>query len=108
MHNDRHLASLAARNPLRAGLQHSASRRAFMAGMAAGAAATALPSGAAAQDRALALLTWDAYTDPRLVALWKERTGGLPLPLGGNAVRRDLGTDTMRACWMPAATTYMP
>ena len=28
---------------------------------------------------------------------WKERTGGLPLPLGGNAVRRDLGADTMRA-----------
>jgi 1,4-dihydroxy-6-naphthoate synthase len=26
---------------------------------------------------------------------WQERTG-LPLPLGGNAVRRDLGPDTMR------------
>jgi 1,4-dihydroxy-6-naphthoate synthase len=26
---------------------------------------------------------------------WQERTG-LPLPLGGNAVRRDLGTDTVR------------
>src|SRR6266550_4330246 len=26
---------------------------------------------------------------------WQERTG-LPLPLGGNAVRRDLGTDTIR------------
>ena len=27
---------------------------------------------------------------------WKEETG-LPLPLGGNAVRRDLGPDTMKA-----------
>ena len=22
---------------------------------------------------------------------WSERTGGLPLPLGGNIIRRDLG-----------------
>jgi 1,4-dihydroxy-6-naphthoate synthase len=28
---------------------------------------------------------------------WGARTGGLPLPLGGNAVRRDLGSDAMRA-----------
>src|SRR5262245_58922353 len=28
---------------------------------------------------------------------WGEMTGGLPLPLGGNAVRRDLGSDAMRA-----------
>jgi 1,4-dihydroxy-6-naphthoate synthase len=27
---------------------------------------------------------------------WKERTGGLPLPLGGNAVRRDLRPETIR------------
>jgi 1,4-dihydroxy-6-naphthoate synthase len=27
---------------------------------------------------------------------WGERTGGLPLPLGGNVIRRDLGTQTMR------------
>jgi 1,4-dihydroxy-6-naphthoate synthase len=27
---------------------------------------------------------------------WSERTGGLPLPLGGNAVRKDLGTGAMR------------
>ncbi len=27
---------------------------------------------------------------------WGERTGGLPLPLGGNVIRRDLGGDTMR------------
>jgi len=27
---------------------------------------------------------------------WGERTGGLPLPLGGNVIRRDLGADTMR------------
>jgi 1,4-dihydroxy-6-naphthoate synthase len=30
-----------------------------------------------------------------LGAWWKEETG-LPLPLGGNAVRRDLGEDVMR------------
>jgi 1,4-dihydroxy-6-naphthoate synthase len=27
---------------------------------------------------------------------WAERTNGLPLPLGGNAIRRDLGTDLIR------------
>ena len=27
---------------------------------------------------------------------WSERTGGLPLPLGGNVIRRDLGVDTIR------------
>ena len=28
--------------------------------------------------------------------LWKEKLGGLPLPLGVNAVRRDLGPDLCR------------
>jgi 1,4-dihydroxy-6-naphthoate synthase len=27
---------------------------------------------------------------------WFDRTGGLPLPLGGNVIRRDLGAETMR------------
>lgn len=27
---------------------------------------------------------------------WHEHTDGLPLPMGGNAIRRDLGTDTIR------------
>ena len=27
---------------------------------------------------------------------WFERTGGLPLPLGGNIIRRDLGSDVMK------------
>ena len=27
---------------------------------------------------------------------WHERTGGLPLPMGGNAIRRELGGDLMR------------
>ena len=27
---------------------------------------------------------------------WADRTGGLPLPLGGNAIRRDLGGEPMR------------
>jgi 1,4-dihydroxy-6-naphthoate synthase len=29
-------------------------------------------------------------------AWWAEQTGGLPLPLGGNAIRRDLGPDLIR------------
>jgi 1,4-dihydroxy-6-naphthoate synthase len=42
------------------------------------------------------------YTDDGLMKIvdlgewWFERTGGLPLPLGGNIIRRDLGADTMR------------
>lgn len=31
---------------------------------------------------------------------WGERTGGLPLPLGGNIVRRDLGPEAMTAITM--------
>jgi 1,4-dihydroxy-6-naphthoate synthase len=27
---------------------------------------------------------------------WADRTGGLPLPLGGNVIRRNLGRDTIR------------
>jgi 1,4-dihydroxy-6-naphthoate synthase len=27
---------------------------------------------------------------------WHEHTGGLPLPMGGNAIRRDLGAETIR------------
>jgi 1,4-dihydroxy-6-naphthoate synthase len=27
---------------------------------------------------------------------WNEHTGGLPLPMGGNAIRRDLGEETIR------------
>ena len=27
---------------------------------------------------------------------WRDETGGLPLPLGGNAIRRSLGTEAMR------------
>jgi 1,4-dihydroxy-6-naphthoate synthase len=27
---------------------------------------------------------------------WHERTGGLPLPMGGNVIRRELGSDLMR------------
>ena len=41
------------------------------------------------------------YADEGLVKVvdlgewWAERTGGLPLPLGCNIIRRDLGRDTM-------------
>ncbi len=77
MNFDRRLKSLASHNPLRQNLQHSATRRTFMAGLAAGVAAASLPLSARAQSsHPLALLTWDAYIDPRLVALWKEQTGG--------------------------------
>ena len=44
-------------------------------------------------------LTWESeglhlVTD--LGEMWAERTGGLPLPLGGNIVRRDLGRDVCK------------
>lgn len=45
-------------------------------------------------------LTYGGHGLKKLVDLgawWVERTGGLPLPLGGNAVRRDLGSDAMHA-----------
>ncbi len=45
-------------------------------------------------------LTYETLGLAKIVDLgvwWGARTGGLPLPLGGNAVRRDLGSDTMRA-----------
>ena len=45
-------------------------------------------------------LTYAAQGLAKIVDLgvwWGARTGGLPLPLGGNAVRRDLGPATMRA-----------
>jgi 1,4-dihydroxy-6-naphthoate synthase len=44
-------------------------------------------------------LTYQADGLSKVVDLgewWFERTGGLPLPLGGNVIRRDLGADTMR------------
>jgi spermidine/putrescine transport system substrate-binding protein len=75
MTHDAKLRQLAARNPLRQNLQHSASRRRFLAGLAAGTAAAALPMGASAQTRPLSLLTWDAYADPRLLDLWRSQTG---------------------------------
>ena len=45
-------------------------------------------------------LTYDTLGLLKIVDLgvwWGALTGGLPLPLGGNAVRRDLGAATMRA-----------
>ena len=44
-------------------------------------------------------LTWERDGLHRVIDLgvwWRERTGGLPLPLGVNIVRRDLGEETMR------------
>jgi 1,4-dihydroxy-6-naphthoate synthase len=43
-------------------------------------------------------LTYQADGLVKIVDLgewWFERTGGLPLPLGGNVIRRDLGPETM-------------
>ncbi|MEM7566295.1 MAG: PotD/PotF family extracellular solute-binding protein [Pseudomonadota bacterium] len=79
MNRDNRLKAMAARNPLRQNMQHSATRRrvlqAMGAGIGAGAAMSALPGGAFAQsDRPLSLLTWDAYADPDLLSLWRERT----------------------------------
>jgi 1,4-dihydroxy-6-naphthoate synthase len=47
----------------------------------------------------------------RLVDLgewWYDRTGGLPLPLGGNLIRRDLGAETVRrvAALLHASIAY--
>ena len=39
---------------------------------------------------------------------WSERTGGLPLPLGGNVIRRDLGPEMIgrsRGCSTTASPT---
>ena len=45
-------------------------------------------------------LTYEAEGFRKVVDLggwWAEQTGGLPLPLGGNAIRRDLGEPAIRA-----------
>ena len=80
MHDyQRNLQILAARNPLRRGLlqRNTISRRGVMAGLAASAGVAAFGCGPAGEDeRELALLTWDAYADPRLLNLWRDRTGG--------------------------------
>jgi 1,4-dihydroxy-6-naphthoate synthase len=42
-------------------------------------------------------LTWQDEGFAKIVDLgvwWAEETGGLPLPLGGNVIRRDLGGET--------------
>ena len=69
------IGSLASYNPLQNGanLQYMTRRR-FLAGVAATAAVGAC--GPAERQRELALLTWDAYADPRLLDLWREKTGG--------------------------------
>lgn len=69
------LRALAGRDPHAAHLQHSAQRRRFLGLLAATATAGMMPGGALAQ-RPLSLLTWDAYADPRLLRLWRERSGG--------------------------------
>jgi len=43
-------------------------------------------------------LTYESEGLRKIVDLgewWSEKTGNLPLPLGGNAIRRDLGTDNV-------------
>ena len=71
------IRALAARNPFASHLQHAADRRRFLQALAASATAAVLPGGVLAQpQRPLSLLTWDAYADPRLLRLWRERTGG--------------------------------
>ena len=44
-------------------------------------------------------LTYERHATHAIVDLgvwWAEQTGGLPLPLGANAIRRDLGEDVIR------------
>jgi len=44
-------------------------------------------------------LTWSDEGLKKIVDLgewWADRTGGLPLPLGGNVIKRDLGTPVIR------------
>jgi 1,4-dihydroxy-6-naphthoate synthase len=44
-------------------------------------------------------ITWDQYGLNKLAdfgIIWKEKTGGLPLPLGLDCVRKDLGEATAR------------
>ena len=79
MRRDLKLRQLAARNPLRgrSSLQLAPNRRQFVAGLAASAGAAMFGCGPAReQGGELALLTWDAYADPRLLDLWRDRTGG--------------------------------
>lgn len=75
MFDEKLIGALASSNPLCKGanFQHI-NRRRFLAGLAATAAVGAC--GTADQRHDLALLTWDAYADPRLLALWREQTGG--------------------------------
>ena len=79
MRDYQRLRRLAGRNPLpgRSELRASMNRRRFVAGMSAAAAGALAGCGPAGKRRReLALLTWDAYADPRLLDLWRERTGG--------------------------------
>ncbi|MDE0362760.1 MAG: hypothetical protein OXI74_16425, partial [Rhodospirillaceae bacterium] len=79
MRRELKLQQLAARNPLRgrSSLQLAPNRRQFVAGLAASAGAALFGCGPAReQGGELALLTWDAYADPRLLDLWRDRTGG--------------------------------
>ena len=79
MHDYRKLQWLARREPHRGRhlLQTPTSRRRFVAGLGAAAATALFGCGPAREaGRELALLTWDAYADPRLLDLWRDRTGG--------------------------------
>jgi 1,4-dihydroxy-6-naphthoate synthase len=56
-------------------------------------------------------LTWEDEGFAKIVDLgvwWAEETGGLPLPLGGNVIRRDLGDETCRraAALLKASIEY--
>ena len=78
MRRDMKLRQMVARNPLRGrnSPRLAPNRRQFVAGLAASAGAAMFGCGPA-RDREgeLALLTWDAYADPRLLDLWRDRTG---------------------------------
>jgi spermidine/putrescine transport system substrate-binding protein len=70
------LGAIAGRNPLR-GQQQRITRRQLLASAGAAAGLSLFGCGGAGDETdTLALLTWDAYADPRLLNLWRERTGG--------------------------------
>ena len=79
MRDPKLLRALSARNPVR-DMGHrsmAATRRQILAGMGAAAAlsATGALRPAAAADRPLNMLTWDAYADPRLLDMWRDKSG---------------------------------
>lgn len=64
-----------------------------------------LPHGASMGDRYGPIVVTRLGGPTSLAGVrWADRTGGLPLPLGNNVIRRDLGMETMRRVASTART----